>query len=104
MSLSRRELLLLSAAGLVASPVGSVENAASKLIELSPRPADAETPMQGLIGQITPTDSFFVRCHTYTPQVKLADWKLTIDGLVEKPLTLTLADLKKLPRAELTGV
>lgn len=104
MSLTRRDLLFVSAAGLLAGSVGSAENAATKLVELSPRPTDAETSLESLIGQITQTDSFFIRCHTYTPQVKLADWKLTIDGLVENPLTLTLADLKKLPRTELTGV
>ncbi len=61
-------------------------------------------PLEGFVDEITPTGSFFVRCHTYTPDVKLSDWKLTIDGLVGKPMTFTLADLKKLPRAELTVV
>ncbi len=61
-------------------------------------------PVEFLIDEITPTSGFFVRCHTYTPQVKLAEWKLTVDGLVGKPLTLTMADLKKLPRTELVSV
>ena len=104
MSISRRRLLFSSAALLLARPAGSAENSALKPIELSPRPTDLEMPVQGLIDQITPIESFFVRCHTYTPQVKLSDWKLTIAGLVEKPLTLTLEDLKKLPRAELESV
>jgi len=104
MSISRRRLLLAGAAGIFARPTGRAGTAAPKLIELSPRPADLEMPVEELIDQITPTDSFFVRCHTYTPEVKLADWKLTIDGLVEKPRSFTLADLKKLPRTELEGV
>jgi len=104
MDFNRRRLLIAGAASLLARTGGSAEHAALPSITLSPRPADLETPVEGLIDQITPTESFFIRCHTYTPEVKLADWKLTLDGLVEKPLSLTLADLKKLPRTELTGV
>ena len=104
MSISRRELLLASAAGLLARPAGSAEKTAPKPFELSPLPTDLEMPVEGFVDEITPTESFFVRCHTYTPQVKMSNWKLTIDGLVEKPLTFTLDDLKKLPRAEMTVV
>jgi DMSO/TMAO reductase YedYZ molybdopterin-dependent catalytic subunit len=38
------------------------------------------------------------------PEVKLPSWKLEVAGLVGSPLTLTLDDLKKLPRAELVSV
>lgn len=99
MAISRRDLLLTSAAALAARTVQPAD-----LITLSPRPADLEMPVAGFIDEITPVESFFVRCHTYTPEVKLSDWKLQIDGMVEKPLTLTLADLKKFPRAELISV
>jgi hypothetical protein len=34
--------------------------------------------------------------------VNANDWKLTIDGEVEKPYTLTLDELKKFPRATVT--
>ncbi len=54
--------------------------------------------------EITPTEAFFDRSHTYTPQVKAEDWKLTISGLVEKPQTFTLAELKMPPRTEIVGV
>jgi sulfite oxidase len=74
------------------------------MITLSPRPADLEMPVDGFMDSITPVDQFFVRSHTYVPEVKESDWKLEIDGLVERRLTLTLADLKRFPRSELTGV
>ena len=61
-------------------------------------------PLDGFSEFITPIDRFFVRCHTYTPKVEIAVWKLKIDGLVDNPVTLTLEDLKKLPRVELVGV
>jgi len=61
-------------------------------------------PVEDFIDEITPVEHFFVRCHTMIPQVKLPDWKLEIAGLVDHPLSLTLAELKKLPRVELVSV
>ena len=104
MSLTRRSLIFAGAAGLLARTAGSAEKAALTPIELSPKPEDHEMPVEGFVDEITPTENFFVRCHTYTPQVTLADWKLSIDGLVNTPLTLTLDDLKKLPHVELVSV
>lgn len=104
MPISRRSLLFAGAAGFLARTGGSAEKAALTPIELSNRPEDHEMPVEGFVDEITPTEDFFVRCHSYTPQVKLADWKLSIDGLVNTPLTLTLDDLKKLPHVELVSV
>ena len=70
----------------------------------SPKPEDLEMPLDGFTDWITPIDRFFVRCHTYTPTVKLSDWSLKIDGKVDHPQTLTMADLKKLPRVEQVAV
>ena len=47
---------------------------------LSSRPEDLEMPMEGFSTWITPVEKFFVRSHHYTPDVKLADWKLSIGG------------------------
>jgi sulfite oxidase len=99
MALNRRNLLLTGAAALSARSVRAAD-----MISLSARPVDLEMPVEGFLPEITPTSQFFVRCHTYTPQVKLADWKLELDGLVERPLSFTLADLRKLPRFELVSV
>ena len=101
MPTTRRQMLLSSLA--VLAPAAS-RAADLKMITLSPQPGDLEMPVEGFVDEITPTKNFFVRTHTYVPEVKLADWKLTINGLVEQPLSLTLADLKQLPRVELVGV
>ncbi len=82
----------------------SRRNIAADLITISPAPRDLEMPVEDFIDEITPVEHFFVRCHTMIPQVKLADWKLEIAGLVERPVFLTLADLKRFPRAELVSV
>jgi len=47
----------------------------------------------------TPNELFFIRNHGDIPVVEPEAWRLTVDGLVEKPLALSLADLRRLPRA-----
>ena len=104
MSLTRRNLILTGAAALAARSARTADETTGGLITLSPRPVDLEMPVGGFVDEITPTEHFFVRCHTYTPEVKLSEWKLQIDGQVERPMSLTMADLRKFPRVELTGV
>ena len=72
-----------------------------KLIIRSARPEDLETPVELLNSWLTPNDLFYVRHHSYMPEAA-AKWKLTIEGEVGKPLTLTLDDLKKLPKVTST--
>ena len=74
------------------------------MITISPRPTDLEMPVDGFMDAVTPVEHFFVRSHTLVPAVNERDWKLEIDGLVERRLTLTLADLKRFPRSELVSV
>lgn len=51
---------------------------------------------------LTPEDQFFVIKHFNLPELSERDWRLVIGGLVERPLTLTLADLKARERQEVT--
>lgn len=73
-----------------------------KLIVRSLRPEDLETPVGLLNTWLTPNELFYVRHHSYAARVAEKDWTLKVTGLVERPLTLTLAELKKLPRATVT--
>jgi DMSO/TMAO reductase YedYZ molybdopterin-dependent catalytic subunit len=77
--------------------VGQETVAKNRLIVRSARPQDLETPAHLLNSWITPNDLFYVRSHFYTPTVDAAAWALEVDGEVEKPLKLTLADLRRLP-------
>ncbi|MFN7998164.1 MAG: sulfite oxidase [Bryobacteraceae bacterium] len=61
-------------------------------------------PLSGFDNWITPADQFFVRTHIYKPKVDPAEWRLRVNGLVERDLTLDMAALRKLPRAELVCV
>lgn len=49
---------------------------------------------------VTPNDKFFSISHFDRPVIDATAWKLEIDGLVKKPMSLTLADLKARPRQE----
>ena len=51
---------------------------------------------------ITPNDKFFSIAHFNRPVIDATTWKLEIDGLVKTPMTLTLDDIKKRPRQEVT--
>ncbi len=55
------------------------------------------TPLQALTGTITPADLHFTRLHAGTPAIDPAKHTLLIHGLVDRPLELTLADLKRFP-------
>lgn len=60
-------------------------------------PINLEYPFSSLSGPVTSTDEFFVRTHFPIPAIAAKDWKLTIDGAVERELTLSYDDLLKLP-------
>lgn len=51
---------------------------------------------------ITPNEKFFSIAHYDRPVLDSNSWKLTLDGSVERPLTLTLKDLMSRPRQEVT--
>jgi DMSO/TMAO reductase YedYZ molybdopterin-dependent catalytic subunit len=58
---------------------------------------DLETPVEYFNNWLTPVPHFFVRNHMYEPvQLDANEWRLSIGGEVEKPITLSLADLSKL--------
>ena len=105
MRINRRELFAGAVGSMLARGLrGANKNEVSPMIVRSLKPTDLEMPLDGFTEWITPLDRFFVRCHTYTPKVNLSEWSLKIDGVVERPMTLTMDDLKKLPRVELAGV
>ncbi|MDB5100361.1 MAG: putative Sulfite:cytochrome c oxidoreductase, subunit [Cyanobacteria bacterium RYN_339] len=70
----------------------------------SSRPLDLETPVEAFRTDLTPNEAFFVRSHHDEPTVDARAWRLRVEGLVGHKLSLSLADLKKLPRHELTAV
>jgi sulfite oxidase len=67
------------------------------LIIRSYRFLDLETPVQYFNTWLTPAEHFFVRNHMNEPStLDASDWKLSVGGEVEKPFTISLAELAKL--------
>ena len=62
---------------------------------MNDRPLNAETPPHFLDDAITPTARHFIRNNGIPPDDMNADtWTLTVDGLVDNPMTYSIADLK----------
>ncbi len=67
------------------------------MILRSYRFVDLESPVEYFNTWLTPVPHFFVRNHMHEPsELDPADWRLSVGGEVEKPFTLTLAELSKL--------
>ena len=65
------------------------------LIVLTDRPVQLETPRQFFLSAITPNSAFYVRWHLdeIPSSVNLSEWRLHVEGNVERPLTLSMSDL-----------
>jgi DMSO/TMAO reductase YedYZ molybdopterin-dependent catalytic subunit len=75
-----------------------------RMIVRSYRFLDLEMPPEYAQSWITPVPHFFVRNHMHEPNtLDAADWRLTIAGEVEKPLTLSLPDLAKIESRTVTN-
>lgn len=118
-SLPRRELLgqgirLASAAwaahaflpvafGTLSALADELPADAGHLIVRSATYLDLETPVNLLTSWITPSDLFFVREHLALPNSPGPEWRLKISGEVEKPLSLSLADLRHMESTTITN-
>src|SRR6266480_5872297 len=106
--ISRREFVLAASAAIGAvgaiRPLlswGADESSAIPgkhgMIARSLRFLDLEMPAEYAKSFITPVEHFYVRNHMHEPNtVEPREWQLSIGGEVEKPLTLTLAELTKM--------
>jgi len=58
---------------------------------------DLESPVEYFNSWLTPVPHFFVRNHMHEPsELDASGWRLSLGGEVEKPLTLSLAELSKM--------
>ncbi len=77
------------------------------MIGLTQRPPQLETPFAVFdAGALTPNDAFFVRYHLADIPLQIDPETFTLDvkGKVDRPLKLSLAELKKMPAAEIVAV
>jgi DMSO/TMAO reductase YedYZ molybdopterin-dependent catalytic subunit len=67
-----------------------------------PQIAQRQLVWEELDSWLTPADEFFIISHYNTPALDLASHRLDIGGLVARPQSLTMADLRARPRREVT--
>jgi DMSO/TMAO reductase YedYZ molybdopterin-dependent catalytic subunit len=67
------------------------------LIVREKEPANLEFPFSTLEGFRTPTERFYIRNHFAVPPLKAEEWRLKVEGAVERPLELGYEELRKLP-------
>jgi DMSO/TMAO reductase YedYZ molybdopterin-dependent catalytic subunit len=85
-------------AGLVPAAFAQDDPLAGKdgLTLLGDRPVNAETPAHMLDDPITPTNRHFIRNNGQLPfEMDAESWTLTIDGFVDNPMTMTIAELRE---------
>jgi sulfite oxidase len=86
-----------------AAPGEEGEGHGQTLLTVTERPFNAETPLRALDERPTPTHLFFVRCNFDIPALDSATWRLRVEGSVQRPLSLSLADLQALPHHEVAA-
>ena len=64
---------------------------------VTPGTGSSRTPLQDLAGVITPSGLHFERHHSGVPELDAATHELLVHGMVQRPIVLTLADLRRLP-------
>ena len=70
-------------------------------INLTPAADRRIIDISKIAGPFTPRDQFFTTQHYGHPDVDPSAYRLKVDGLVERPLSLSLDELKKMPNREL---
>lgn len=83
--------------GQPASELGTRSPSVQARRRVNPVGQVSRTPLQDLDGTITPADLHFERHHAGIPAIDPARYTLVIHGLVERPLALTLAELRRFP-------
>ncbi len=73
---------------------------------INDRPPCLETPWRYYRYDLTPNDAFFVRWHlqAFPQEVDIDQWRLHIDGAVDRPLSLSLSELRTLGDEEVIAV
>jgi sulfane dehydrogenase subunit SoxC len=60
--------------------------------------SSSRTPLQDLMGIITPADLHFERHHGGVPTIASEDHELLVHGMVDRPMTFRVSDLMRLPQ------
>lgn len=99
--LGRRQFMISGAA------LGAVRITTAQQIPAPPIEEDGgfvkPYAFQNLATWITPSRQFFIRNHFPQPSIDVANWTLSVEGDVDKPLKLTYEDLLAMPAESLVA-
>lgn len=101
--LGRRALLGGAAAALAFPRQVWADKGGARMEVFGAAPQELATPKSAFSQLITPNAQFFVRSHFGTPALD-RDRTLAVEGLVKNKLSLKVADLKSLPKVDVTAV
>jgi DMSO/TMAO reductase YedYZ molybdopterin-dependent catalytic subunit len=81
--------------------ISEVIDMKKKMRVMTEKPLNAETPIESLRTWTTDNEVFFKQF--MQRPIKLSSWKLDIAGLVKYNLTLTFADIRRMPKVEVAN-
>src|SRR4051812_15918863 len=81
----------------VTRPAGTADATAVSPEELALAARNHGMPLEALAYDVTPVGMHYLLTHYDVPQVDAATWTLEVDGAVEQPMSLSLADLRERP-------
>jgi sulfane dehydrogenase subunit SoxC len=70
----------------------------------TPQTGSSFTPLQDSVGTLTPSSLHYERHHAGIPTIDPTQHRLVIHGMVDRPLSLSMADIKRLPSVTRTLV
>jgi sulfane dehydrogenase subunit SoxC len=70
----------------------------------TPETGSSFTPLQDSVGTLTPSSLHYERHHAGIPTIDPAQHRLVIHGMVERPISLSMAEIKRLPSVTRTLV
>jgi len=70
----------------------------------TPETGSSFTPLQESVGTLTPSSLHYERHHSGIPTIDPARHRLVIHGMVDRPLSLSVADIRRLPSLSRTMV
>jgi sulfane dehydrogenase subunit SoxC len=70
----------------------------------TPETGSSFTPLQDSVGTVTPSSLHYERHHAGIPTIDPAQHRLVIHGMVDRPLSLTIAEIRRLPSVSRTLV
>lgn len=112
-NISRRQMI--AASGIVVTGFCQLNRVAAQSPDVNPGtdgnlifrttdPRNAEPPLEKLVQSwLTPTEQFYVRSHAPNPVIDPKAFRLRVEGLLGKPLSLSLEDLKQHPEHTVTA-